>query len=628
MGIYEIPKYTRKTQARKKRAIGESMEEKNDAIQLRDYGIAKMPDKTAFFIVKEIYGYTSRVYDGGTPHIQRLGTLYEIVFATGQTPRYLYVEGEDRLPLGDNHQYLRTIEFKQGINAETVPLRFEDRAAIKGIAAAQGCPIKTALTDQENAEIVWSEALNQHRAIEPLFFELTTGVSEEKVRDWDDAYCEDIVNEYLSENLQGDDTILTAYKIHVVKPEPQVVEPKYFMPSSPNAVIFTNTKTRKTSLANKVGDAVQRATAARMLGFSTADSVNPGLLHHRVAPIQFDEIVEEKNEDIWGTLLPYLEQGHTSIQRGKQSVDCDGHAAVIFASNPRAQPNGDLTSYDLFSSFLSCAQIITKNYSAFGSRLGFIVFGNSFKQCSGDAYPIEHTEKLAAIVQTLVFRARRPFALLFRDQRIRSWLNKPWPTEYLQFLQDAKFNSSLEFREFLSGQSEAYRHGRGAALRLACVKHLATLANGTLAVEDLLNEADAQLHIVTRINASSLRLLSDISQEKADAFFSAQFGAEPIHVKALCIAVKEFASKNVAKLRELKDRIPRPLLHDYVVEAINAVVEKGTKLSEAYLWERIEDRLNDVNQRLLGYGLEIQGSKAEREVKVVDLRRLAAVANA
>lgn len=328
-------------------------------------------------------------------------------------------------------------------------------------------------------------------------------------------------------------------------------------------------------------------------------------------------------------LLPYLEQGHTSIQRGKQSIDCDGHASIIFASNPRAtQANGNLTSYDLFSSFLNLVQIITKNYSAFGSRLGLIVFGNQFKQCSGDAYPIEHTEKLAAIVQTLVMRARRGFSLMFRDQRIRSWINKPWPAEYLKFLEDAKFNASLEFKEFLAGQAEAYRHGRGAALRLACVKHLSTLANGTLAIEDLLKEADAQLAVVTRINVSSLRLLSDISQEKADGFFGAQFGVEPIHVKALCIAVKEYASKNADSLSKNKDRIPRPLLHDFVVAAINAAVgEKGTKLSEAYLWERIEDRLNDVNQRLLGYGLEIQGAQAAREVKVIDLRRLAAVAN-
>jgi len=194
-------------------------------------------------------------------------------------------------------------------------------------------------------------------------------------------------NKYLLEgSTVVDDNLLWIMCGLMLKPDSSIISTQEWMPYAPHGLIFTNPKVGKSSMANKVGMRVERASIPRLLGFRTK-----GDLDGMEEPMFLDEVQEYKTDNTFSQILSYEEDGKTTTVKGSKSIVTEGYAPLVYM--------GNCHSIDYRIELANILDKITFNREAFVSRKAFIYVNYECKERQGTR---DTNHELDAIVEDLV----------------------------------------------------------------------------------------------------------------------------------------------------------------------------------------------------------------------------------
>lgn len=417
-----------------------------------------------------------------------------------------------------------------------------------------------------------------------VFLQFTTPLSAEELLEHSNEELEKIVERYITLGLCKDERIVEIFKVDLFVPNKNIVASASFQFYSPHKFLYTNSKAGKSTTADLLGTRAERTTVSNLLGFSTSDEVNYGSMDGDVLPRYLDEVQEEKSDKTYGKLLGVMECGHVRIDVGKKSITCDTHSSLNFLGNP----SEDVEEYaksevELVQKLEDTIKKITTNCEALGSRVGVFVFDSKFEVVSGVACSAEEREQLTAAVTSIRELSSAAFSKLFLDEKILSFLNEEFSPQYLKklgvFIDHINL---LTIKSFLRGQRNSYRHLNGAALRLACVKHIRELVSGDVDVDSLIACARERLRELQELNLRSYeRLISSGVDSALRTLYKQRFEEETDYMKVLLRAIFSYAS--AVDLKE-KNYFP--------VESLRELVNEDEERPETIYFNALLERVN------------------------------------
>lgn len=252
-----------------------------------------------------------------------------------------------------------------------------------------------------------------------------------------------------------------------------LVDPKYpeFQKYAPNGIEITGTKAGKSESAQRTSYRTQEASVSGLLGFSTADSVNAGVMHNNNEPISIDEI-SPKDEDLYSKLNNIMENGRISIPKGKFPIVCVTTSPIRIMANPKIIVDSDYLDPEnlVVQSIEGILDAISENASAFGSRLAYLIIDTDMKQAEKrenvmftdfDIFGFEIIRQwLTGIFTKLLF-----------NEHIIGWLEQKHPEFFVEkVIEIGKRIPTPRLRAMVLGIQYGYRHTRGFALRLALLR--------------------------------------------------------------------------------------------------------------------------------------------------------------
>lgn len=475
------------------------------------------------------------------------------------------------------------------------------------------------ITREATHEELLQRILQRHKE-NKIFYCETPIVPKKQLQNIDKNKWQEILEDFFHEGINKDHIIELTYKSDLIQPNPEVIKnPKYYQPKNSNELVYTNTKTTKSTTATKTSRLLLSARISKLLGFSTAQEVVKGELDNETRVITIDEVQEDKGEELFGLLNNYMEQGKCEIAKGKQSVNVTGYAGLRWQGNPKLsvenQTNEETTGlfkYEeeaLHQHFVDSLKIISSNNEAFGGRIGYLVFRldlrskKDFEQTKDLTQ--EQIDKNEALVKAVMQEARTNYSKLYFNQQIIDWHNKPLQKYYTNKLLELERNALLEpIRLFIKGHREqANSHLRGKAFKLACVDHAINIMREETNIKALLEEANEYVTQIQEQNLISFQNLVKISEneEAKKSYLETAYKELPIHLKILIQALlkaKEVANKQVYGLEEITPYFEYPSL----------------SYSEKMVLERITKNMGRTSSQIQKFGISLGGDQKECSV--------------
>jgi len=463
-------------------------------------------------------------------------------------------------------------------------------------------------------EQLLEKILERHKQSE-LFYTETPIVPTKQLTSIKKEKWQEILEDFFNEGINKDPIITLTYKSDLIQVNPEVIKnPKYYQPKNSNELVYTNTKTSKSTNANKSSRLLLSARISKLLGFSTANEVIKGELDNETRVITIDEVQEDKGEELFGLLNNFMEQGTCEIAKGKQSVNVKGYAGLRWQGNPKLsyenqeqQEQSNLKQFEeeaLHQHFVDSLKIISSNNEAFGGRIGYLVFRldltskKDFKQTKElNQEQLDHNE---ALVKAVMQETRTNYSKLYFNQKIIDWHNKPLSNSYTNTLLDLEKNALLEaIRLFIKGHREqANSHLRGKAFKLACVDHAINIMREETNIKTLLEDAEEYVNQIQEQNLYSFKNLVKISEneEAKKNYLETAYKELPEHLKILLSAVIE--------AREIMPQ------QKYTLKELSSYFKYTTeKYYEKLVLERTTKNMGRTNSQIQKFGVQLTGDQ-------------------
>jgi hypothetical protein len=538
------------------------------------FGITETNKKAKFELIKCLgYGY-QRKTEGYTINPEIHYKLFEITFGTGVNKKFYVISKPfEQKALGTNETCLRKLLFNTNEEGqeklEDISYCYPEKNILLAICKEQKINTKIIVDEEKGTtreatyEELLQKVIEKHKE-EEIFYKETSTIAKKKIQNFTNNQWGQVLCDYINEGINKDPLITLIYKSDLIQPNPEkLIHARLYQPKNSHELVFTNSKTTKTSTAQKTGKLLNSARLSNLLGFATANEKIEGSLNNETQQITIDELQEDNGEELFSLLSNYLEFGEAETRKGKAIVKVRGFAGMRFQGNPKINletekqnKNNNLNDWEdkekLYQHFVDCLRIISRNNEAFGGRIALIVFRTDL--ISKEEFETENSLSLKeleineAIVKTILNEARNNFSDLYYDQTITNWLNKPCSKEYKETLEQIEEEAPLQpIKDFIKGHRElANSHLRGKAFKLACVDYALDLMNNTLNKEELLNKAEKYVNQIETENINSLSNLIGVSKnEKTQAvFIKTAFEGLPEHLKIMLNALVKYLQLN------------------------------------------------------------------------------------
>ena len=484
-------------------------------------------------------------HSGAATTAKRNYKIYKLKFSEATTAKnyYLATEPTKVLLLGETSAYLRPADVVNNAG---------DLEILESCRPPTNILLKLTAIEKSPANATYEEILQmvaQKQKEKPFLFVETSGVSREEIENLTTEQWKTALHDFIHENYEKDGLLELIYTSDLIKPNPQLIRPKYYQPYNSHELVFTNSKIGKTHAADKCSANVDKASTANLLGFSTANKKIEGSLNGQTETLTIDEAQESSEEGAHAALSRYMETGETEVRKGSENVRVRGYASLRWQGNPKADTLIDSLYHEdeeiLFQQITNCLNKITKNHEAFGGRIAFIVFTKNVKpviRSEKCVLNVRAVEQNKALLDSVFKMASDAFSLLFMNEEILRWLNTDLPKPYVDYLFSLSKSTELNsIRDFIRGHADlAKRHIRGKALKLACADHALELAKGEFDVNRILQDAEEYLSDILTINRQSLGSLQKASanKEAIQKYAEASFQQLPLQLKALLAAVE------------------------------------------------------------------------------------------
>jgi len=409
----------------------------------------------------------------------------------------------------------------------------------------------------------------------------------------------DLVDLILYQGYKKDERVIVLYKSQLLEFDREI-RPKQLVPYQSHSLAFTNTKTGKTSTADTIGEKIDRLTSARLLGYSDAKGVYPGDIDHQTKPFFAEEIGDAPEESAIARYgLNILELGEVRISTGKQSFNEKTWSSLTFHGNII-----DLTNAMI--EFETLLGKISNNPTATGSRFAIILFGDKYDEAKANE-PIDNEiiEKALAAWKCLEEKARPNIMKFFLSSH--EWLNQPidFYTEDLNRLEKQTPNLLSNVKAFITSQKSAYRHIRGAALKLAIIDHIKEFLVNPDAIDgdEVISTAETHLNEITRINLQSFTTITATSQANITALKRHVFDTMPEYQRILIdlagLIVKRFATRIIPGDKIL-------LQKDFLKDPYQQLNISGKYSAPSSLIQKMPKDKKALNQNLKFFGILVE----------------------
>lgn len=606
------------------------------------FGITETNPKAKFELKKCLgYGY-HRQKSGYVVKPEIKYKIFSLQFGTGHNKTfYAITKPYEQKPLGYNETCLRPLlinkdeEGKEKI--EDLSYCYPEKNVLLAICKDQ--KISTKIQEAKGEETITREAtfeellnkiIERHKEDE-IFYKETPTISKKKIQGLKQEDWEKIIKDFIFEGINKDPIIELIYKSDLIQPNPEkIINARQYQPKNSHELVFTNSKTTKTSTAIKTGKLLNSARLSNLLGFATANEKIEGSLNNETAQITIDEIQEDTGEELFSLLSNYLEFGEAETRKGKAIVKVRGFAGLRWQGNPKInveteKQNNNLTDWEdqekLYQHFVDCLRIISRNNEAFGGRIALIVFRTDL--ISKEEFETENALKQKeldineAIVKTILSEARDNFTDLYNDQIIIDWLSAPCSKEYKETLKQIEEEAPLQpIKDFVRGHQElANSHLRGKAFKLACVDFAPSIMNNTTNKNDLLTKAEGYVSQIEGQNITSLSNLIGVSKnEKTQVvFIKKAFEGLSEHLKIILKGLIEYIKANPEQNKPHFDAVS--LFFDNAFYSKTKIKERSTK------------NMSKTNNLLKRFGVELTGDENEPYIYIQNKKLLEYIEN-
>lgn len=280
------------------------------------------------------------------------------------------------------------------------------------------------------------------------------------------------VDRWITEGLDKDKRLVDCVKSIII---PLLGKPTVVQPLNAHSFWITNTGAGKSSFAYLWGSMpITDAGKAGLLGsyFDGKGKANlqHGLLHGNGFPILIDE-VDTLEKSVIPDILTYMEtgEGHRGL---KVPVVTKGTKTLLFAANPA---NDDL----LASIGLFIAKVCTLNHpERIGRRTGYFIFGNDYKDVSGQP-DLSLRDEVRRVIDTTCRQFQGNIQHIISDNM--EWIKQSEDDVTKQIDHYAETIPHEAVSAFVSGQAiGSVQKLKTSALRYIILEQLHTLPSGTL----------------------------------------------------------------------------------------------------------------------------------------------------
>jgi len=408
----------------------------------------------------------------------------------------------------------------------------------------------------------------------------------------------DVVDQILSFKVEKDPRIVKLQKTHLFR--------GLNMRVNPHSITCTNGGTGKTTFYERVGINVGKVTPPSFLGFAKSpEEIYPGTVHESELAMNVDQIESQYAFQIARHLFNILESGSDTISSGAVRFKVDSKSIFNFSANPIGYTK------DPAKSFSTLLTHLTFN-SAFGRRIGFILYGNDFKRIetkpSMDEIR-EWDEKIA------FFRAVEEYCWLKLQKIVNvgmwPWINRPIPgyRENVEKIVE-EFDDDTGAKDFILEHTAATARIRGGVLYSVLADNLAKIALDDFSLEEIEDEAESRLPEYTELNIKSIVNIARAWEKEMEYQATSFYESAPDYFKEVLSAVKLWLETNPGQKNVVVNSIPyKPKNYDYLSICITKLLKKKNL-----------DPLLENTRRL--YSLDFAIREQEVEAMLLDERGL------
>jgi len=564
-------------------------------------------EATEVQIIERVYDHVEK-YTAPNTYFRPVYSIYSFKTGNGNTPYFLIRKPYNRINKGKANLYLETKDQKdlrEFVSSRPKPIPIKQMAKEVGIRLT-----KENNTAKETIELV-QDLVEYNTEVEPIFYTDCLPIKEEELKELTDEQATEYINDYLTDGLQKDENLMLLFKSDLLQASFEVIRrPNHYQQYNDHKLIYTNSKTGKTSTAQKSGEVSENSSIANLLGYATADKIKEGTLNEQTKPFAIDEVQGNKEEELYGHLLTVMEQGKTTIMKGKINLETKTLSSIKFMGNPPRTEEDNPESLSntlqdalLLQSLEDALRKITRNTKAFSTRIATTLYSNNIMETEGTGFAPEKSEEIQAYVHTITELLKKPYSELFNNKEVRNWLNTKHTKEYIELLElvingiEGEEEDKINIRNYIRGQTANYRHLRGQALKLAVLEKPMSFMRGDVSVKELLKIAEDKANQLRYINLESFKAMRNSFSALFDTKFREQvLKNAPKHIKVLLRAVSNWQEQAEEKEKLLTKEELKPFV-------IDAMHEFNEKRSVNQFWIRLFTSLNHNNKTLSHFGI-------------------------
>jgi hypothetical protein len=497
----------------------------------------------------KIYEHVIEIEKGKSVYHKTDFSIYEATRGAGNTPNYIITK--QKISSGDNQRiyltYVRRDELASYL--EDLEDNFLRRDLCKRLY------IKTSKgegKDREPRDKI--EIIEDILKRKSLFFKLLSPLDKKHLENIDNFLeLAEKCLKYKSKTVSDKLTYLSAS--HIPEVDPDLIQPNSYMKYADHEIVITEGGEAKTNQTETITGkpTVLEATAPNLLGSSDGKIKFEGRLHKSTEVVGVEEI-QTIEDNVLEKLPNYMEQG--SCDRGKGTgIITEGFSALRLLGNIK---NGkEEKSYNLedelqkkYLAMFRFSELLRKlalNVFAFNRRIATLCYDLEMEKWGGDGATQEEFNYIIAIFQTISKGYKKAFTKLFFDDRIITWLNREFDSDYGQIIEKlTKSVTDQTVQDCIKARKYSYRHTRGQALKLAWLEvglaHY--IKNKNYDVPDLLESADNHLQRLQNINLDSVKQIISLSDGGVfDQIEQAKInGLKPKYLKLAVLTFIEYLS--------------------------------------------------------------------------------------
>lgn len=523
--------------------------------------------------------------------------LYVAKTGAGQPPIFLFQNGTGRVGLGTTDVFVKQLNLRQ--NSPGLPIEWTERTAYEFSQIDHALKRTYNAVLKPKSDLTWEDFAEETNDF--IFYKIQPPVAEESLMELEAEEIENAIRDHIAGGFTLDPRVY-AWGLGGLVRLPQNSKFVGWTKFRGHALIVKASKAGCSHVAARTTPRYDKVSPKSFEGYADVDGgVYYSPLHENFHAATLDEF-GQLDDGIMVRLFAFMESGVYDTVKASRRIINKGNCRISFITNPPSMTEGSFGQTfavdSMMNAYFDCLYKLTQgNFEGGMSRFGLVIVSKNVETAKGKEIP-QKKQDYANAVATSVFEVIAPkVAKVFEDEQTQAWLSQK-----IEHYNDginaliAGFDD-VRLKRAWWGQTEAYRHVRGAALEIAIAENAYAILHNSISVDELIQEADAVLEDVVEWNLVSLReIVAAANREETEEMLVARLRrAKPNYVVPILTAMCLSDSGDEVDLEAAYDSLPRP-------------IRDALEPDRFYCWSHISSRIKQpgalrrLSHALAGFG--------------------------